>query len=72
MRRAAAARAAFVDVDVRRTPGWRAGDAAKPFGVECLKSTGRWILFSRYATRPECEMVADRLAALGCPTRIIE
>jgi hypothetical protein len=42
------------------------------FRVECKKkTTGAWILFSRYPTRDEAQKVSNCLAGLGEAVRIV-
>ena len=60
-----------VVVDIRHAPAWRAEDRCKAVGVQCRKASGLWVLFSRYASMDEAIKVRDRLAEVGCPSRIV-
>jgi len=59
-------------VDIRPLPSWRVSDPSKPFSVECCKSNGLWILFSRYSSLQDAISIRDRLAEVGCPARVVE
>ena len=66
------AHAAFAKVsNLRPLPSWRAEGPGKPFSVETQKSSGRWIVFSRYASQAEAHQVAARLQAIGAPCRVV-
>jgi len=58
-------------VEIRRPPRWRTSDPAMRFSVECCKSSGLWVVFSRYATRAEAHQVAARLQAVGASVRVV-
>lgn len=48
----------------------RASGLLKVFAVECEKTDGSWLTFSRYSTKAEAESVRDCLVGLGQATRI--
>ena len=72
MKRAQARADVATVVDIRSPPSCRISDPTKPFSVECRKSNGLWILFSRYASLQDAISIRDRLAEVGCPARVVE
>jgi hypothetical protein len=72
MKNAEARADARVVVDIRSRTHARLSDPNTLFSVECCKASGVWVPFGHYARLGEASAIRDRLAEVGCPSRVVE